>query len=255
MKIYKGKILLVLIVSFLSHVEGTSSWYEQKLEGWYYFEDPKNEVEIKKKDLTPDLAEQMIELKKVELKKLLSLALLDPTERHVETYIAEQKKWVDQSSAFAMTWGKVLLNNPALNETVANPTSNYGILLKREHDLQKRRHLLKALSKEWFLVCFFNGHEFSSEKAIEVMDLFGTINGWKTRAISLDGKGVNGLESFEIDKGISLHFGVKASPSFFMVHPLANRAIPVGAGLISMTEIEEHIESQIGEVDDEPKFK
>lgn len=249
MKKFKIISSFVFLSSCLTQSHLLASWYEQKLEGWYYFEDPTSESkkeEIDKKDLTPDSAEELIEIKKAELKKLLALALVDPSVQNVETYIKEQKKWIDQSSLFAITWGKVLLNNPLLNDNLETPTSNYGIAVKREFDLQKRKNLIKSMSKDWFLLFFFKSSDYSSEKLAEVLQLFSDVNEWKTRAVSIDGKSVKGLNDFEIDKGISLQFGLKATPSFFIVNPTLKVAYPVGAGLISVTEIEQNIEQQVG---------
>lgn len=246
----KYKVISSLILGCcISETSLDASWYEQKLEGWYYFEDPKNEsekTETDNKNLTPDLAEEIIELKKAELKKLLSMALVDPSIKNVETYIKEQKKWVDQSALFAMTWGKVLLNNPLLNDNLETPTSNYGIAVKREFDLQKRKNLISAMSKDWFLLLFFVSSDYASEKLAEVLNLFGDVNGWKTRAVSLDGKGIKELTTFEIDRGLSQQLGVKASPAFFIINPTLKLAYPVGVGLISVTEIEQNIETQMG---------
>ena len=240
------KILLLFLAS-LRVLQADAPWYDQKLEGWYYFEE-----KAEKPPLNAHEAECILELEKVVLKKMLSLALLDPTTENVESYISAQKQVLDQSSNFAATWGKVLLEKPFLGDFLANPTSNYGILAKREFDLKKKKALMQKLSKEYFLLVFFRGKEYSSEKAAEVASLFGSTNGWKVKAISLDGIGTPGLTDFEVDKGLSVNMGVQVTPSMFIVNPKENKAFPVGAGLISVNEIEQNIENQLKgeEIDD-----
>lgn len=238
-------VLKLLLPLLFFRALQASTWYDQKLEGWYYFQD--REEEEKKKELSSDDAEEMLELEKGNLKKLLSLALLQPTPEHVENYMREQGRWIKQSSQFADTWGKVLLQNPSLGDFLSNPTTSYGLLVKREIDLNKRKALLQDASQSWFLLFFFQGKDPFSEKAAEIGQLFATINHWTVKAISLDGKGLKNLTSFEIDKGMSQNLGMESSPSFFIVNPFENKSFPVGAGLISVSDLEQNIEMQLTE--------
>ncbi len=241
------KWLLLLLT--LSTLQASDSWYDQKLEGWYYFEDKEKQDAPA---ISPETAEAILEAEKLKLKRLLNLALVVPTPENVERYIREQKKWIDQSAHFADAWGKVLLEHPHLGDFLAQPTTTYGILAKRDLDLQNRKALLEKLSHRYFLVFFFKGKEVFSEKAAEVAHLFASVNQWKIKSVSLDGQGTKNMTDFEIDKGLSEKFSVQATPSLFIVDPVNNKAFPVGAGLLSVSEIEQNIEKQItGEENDE----
>lgn len=236
------KSLLGILLG-LSSLHADPSWYDQKLEGWYYFEDSKRREE--KKPSTLEEAEEVLESEKTNLRKLMALALLEPTSENVENYVKEQKRWLDQSARFANSWGKILLEKPFLGDFLVNPTTNYGILAKREVDLKKRKSLLQDLSRTSFLLFFFRGKDPFSEKAGEMAELFAKVHGWKLKAVSLDGQGTKSISSFEIDKGLSKNLGVQAAPSFFVVNPFEEKAVPVGAGLISMSELEQNIEAQL----------
>lgn len=240
----------IFFFCYLGALQATS-WYDQKLEGWYYFQELESE-EVKEKPASLDEAEEVLELEKRHLKKLLSLALLVPTSENVESYLREQNRWVNQSAQFADTWGTVLLQKPFLGDFLLNPTTNYGVLAKRDADLNKRKELLQSLSKTCFLLFFFRGKDPFSEKAAEIGNLFASLNHWTVKAISLDGHGAKNLKDFEIDKGISQNIGVEATPSFFVVNPFENKVFPVGAGLISVSDLEQNIETQLeGEALDE----
>ena len=129
---------------------------------------------MKKSPPTLDEAEEVLELEKRHLKKLLSFALLVPTPENVENYLEKQNRWVNQSAKFADTWGKVLLQKPNLGDFLINPTTNYGVLAKRDADLTKRKALLQKLSKTCFLLFFFRGKDPFSEKAAEIGNLFAS---------------------------------------------------------------------------------
>ena len=236
-----NRVIFGLVLTSILY--GDSSWYEQKLEGWYYFEDQEKSAETPVRSL--DEAEEVIEIEKRALKKLLSLALLSPTSGNVENYMVAQKKIIDRSAEFAAVWGKVLLEKPFLGDFIHNPTTSYGIIEKRDLDLKKRKSLMQELSKKHFLLLFFEGADPFSEKAAEVATLFGHLNNWRVKFVSLDGKGTQQIPIFETDKGLSLNLGVNATPSFYVIDPIENTALPVGAGLVSVSELEQNIESQM----------
>ncbi|NNM43651.1 MAG: conjugal transfer protein TraF, partial [Chlamydiae bacterium] len=117
------RTLLCLFISFFPFF-AYSSWYEKKLEGWYYFEDLKEREE--NKNLTPEKAEKEIFVKAQKLNQLRSLAILVPSEHNVLQYLQAQKLLIDQSSHFASSWEKVLLSYPELGSFLETPTSSYG---------------------------------------------------------------------------------------------------------------------------------
>jgi conjugal transfer pilus assembly protein TraF len=240
------RILFLLLCTPCPLLLATASWYEGKLEGWYYFEDRESQ-EAKKAELSPEEADEIIHNEKRKLAQLLSLALLVPSPENVASYMREQKKWLDQSGRFAGEWEKIILDYPLLGEFFKNPTTSYGILAKKEIDLKKRKQLLHGLSKDHFLLFVFRGRDAFSQQAAEVVKLFASVNQWKVKALSLDGQGLKEYPEFEVDKGISQVIGVKAAPSLFVINPLENKVVPVGAGLVSVSDIEENIEIQFKE--------
>lgn len=243
-KPFKIVLFSILILAIFSQETLLASWYDQKLEGWYYFEDPEAPISDTL-SITPQQAEDLISLESKRLKQLLSLAIISPTDENVKIYIEAQRKWISQSNLFAQTWGKTLLNHPEIGDFLTTPTSSYGILTKKSHDLETRKELLHKLSKDYFLLFFFKSTDPYSEKVVEVVQLFATTNNWKYKAVSLDGHGLRNLPAFEADKGISAYFGLQVTPSIFIVNPTDNQAYPVGAGLVTVSEIEQNIETQV----------
>ena len=238
------RVLAALILLGAS-IFASNSWYDQKLEGWYYFEEKPAGNKDSQEKLTPKAAQNIVESEKALLQQLLSLALVQPTEQNVQNYMQRQKAWIEQSGQFAATWGQVLLQNPLLGDFLTNPTTSYGIQAKKHLELETKKALLKTLSKDHFLVFFFKGSDYYSAQAARVVKLFADMNQWNVKAVSLDGVGVQEFPDFEIDKGLSQTFAVKAAPSMFVVDPYSDQAIPVGAGLISVSQLEEQIVAQI----------
>lgn len=246
-----------IFIIFLAPMILQASWYEQKLEGWYYFqctaqEDPTTGKEQAYPTLTPAEAEITLAKESRKLKQFLSLAMMAPTPDNVENYMRLQKQWIQRSSLFAHVWGKVLLEHPQLSDLIHTPTSSYGVLAKREANLKERKALLQQLSQDHFLLFFFKGSDPLSKKAAEIAELFASTNHWKLKAISLDGIGIEGCEQFEngfsVDQGISNYFSVQVTPCFYIVNPTGNQVYPVGVGLIAVSELEENIENQMGDL-------
>ncbi|MCK4934639.1 MAG: conjugal transfer protein TraF [Simkaniaceae bacterium] len=241
MKHLKLWYLLQFVFSFSLIAE--SSWYDQKLEGWYYFEDPL-EKSKEKQPTTLEEASEILESEKNQLHQHLALALLVPSTENVANYMKEQSKWINQSVAFAAAWKTVLLENPKLGDFLETPTTSHGILAKRSHDTNQRKSRLKQLSKNHFLLFLFQGKDYLSKKSAETIQLFAELNQWNIKAVSLDNHGLEEFPDAEIDKGISKLIDVQATPSFFIVNPYNNQVVPVGAGLLSVKQLEENIEYQ-----------
>lgn len=231
----KGIILTLLLIS---NCLCASTWYDGKLEGWYYFQE---KGQTKKQELTKEEAHEILEEERSSLQQLLSLAVLSPTPTNVENYLQAQKKWIDQSAQFAQTWHHVLLTNPLLGDFLTNPTTSFGIQARKDLETLKRKQLLSHLSKTHFLLFIFRGNDPYSSKAAEVVQLFASMNNWKVKAVSLDGIPLEVFPECDLDKGISQVIGVQATPSMFVIDPESTQVVPVGAGLVSVSELETNI--------------
>jgi hypothetical protein len=155
------------------------SWYEEKLEGWYYFqEEPAAE-------LMPSEADELLEYEKQHLKELLSLALIEPTPENVRHFVDAQEKWARQSAFFADTWG----------DLSTAPVANTH-----------------------FLLFCFRGQDPDSIAAAATVQRFAHAHHLVLKGISLDGIGMEGI-SWEKDQGMAENLGVKKTPSLYVVDP------------------------------------
>lgn len=236
-----SKYLFILFL-FSVNLIADENWYNKGSEGWYYYQSSKEKKE-KSKYSDPKSAHAAFETQKKELQQSLSRAILDPSQEHVKDYMQKQKQWVDKSSDFASTWQQLLLENPLLGSL--EPTADSGLLLKRKVETQSRLNLMHALSDKCFLLFFFEGGDVFSSQAARVVQSFNQLHNWPIKAVSLNGQGLDELESYEEDKGISQIAHVSVTPSYFMVNPEENLIIPIGSGFLSVDQLEKNIELQI----------
>ncbi len=203
------KSSLLMMLSALNLGFASADWYARKLEGWYYFQE--GDTQDTETPYCPEDALAILEEEKVKLQEALSLALLAPTQENIKNYVSESQRHLDRSAEFANAWGKALS--------------------------EKSPHL-KPLSKTHFLLFCFRGQDPLSAKAAETATLFAKKNGWILKAVSLDGAGVESLESYECDQGIAKALDIRSTPSFYVVAPAQNKVILIGVNSASVPDLE-----------------
>ena len=168
----------------------SASWYDQKMEGWYYFEDAE-----KQQYITPEEAEEAMSAEREYLKELLSLAVLVPTKENVANYVREQKRWSEQSSLFANTWAEVA-RGPKVEESC-------------------------------FLLFCFNGKDERAQEAAAAAQAEAAARNLQMKGVALDGVLLEGFDCVA-DRGISKRLNL--SEGLYLVDPSQNQIIPFDAG-------------------------
>lgn len=168
----------------------SASWYDQKMEGWYYFEDAE-----KQQNISPEEAEEAMSAEREYLKELLSLAVLVPTQDNVANYIREQKRWSEQSTLFANAWV----------EAAREP---------------------KAEETQFLLLCF-NGKYERAKEAADAAQAEAVARNLQIKGVALDGVLLEGFDCVP-DQGISKRLNL--SEGLYLVDPSQNQIIPFEAG-------------------------
>lgn len=218
-----------------------AAWIDRKAEGWAWYEDPNKEDE---KTSIPKEKPESIEQVRKELEDRLSKALLNPTDENIREYMKEQQKWVNKSEQFAIAWAKILLQHPELDETLKNPTSQYGIQLKEHIRQQKRRVKIEELARNNGLFFYYEGNAKTSQAFSEVVTNFAEKYGWTVLAISIDDVLLPDFPSSKLDNGISKMMQVKVFPSLYIVDPKQKLVTPIAYGLATLSDIENNIDTQ-----------
>lgn len=238
------KLLFILAqIVLLSPVE--ASWLTRKAEGWAWYEDKEeleHPVETAVQLQPPKTAVvQVAEAKKL-LEEKLAEALVNPTEENLVIYMAEQKKRLQASSAFARSWERVLLQHPDLDPTATSyPVNHYGIQLQREIDRENNRQFITGLSQTNGLFFFYEGKSLISQGVSGIIKQFSERYNWEVTTISVDGTFLDGFSTSRADNGISKELGISVFPALFVFNPEEKKATPIAYGVVSMDQIEERI--------------
>jgi conjugal transfer pilus assembly protein TraF len=181
---------------------------------------------------------------RIELEEALNLAILEPTEENVADYMRLQKRWVDQSAGFAQTWQRVLLSDPLLNETVGNPTSQYGSQVSKERRRRDREALIQDLTHSYGLLFLYEGDSLESQAMAQVVALLHDKYAWDYLPISVDGKYLSVFESSYPANDLVAELGVSTFPALLLLDPDSRQVVPIGFGVLALEQVERNIQLQ-----------
>jgi len=251
MKVGGRKIKITAFLMIISLSGGIDAgWIDQKAEGWAWYEDREKskEVEAHEEEVCRETAVAILEKVRQDLEEKLATALLNPTSENIQSYMREQKRWVDQSHLFATQWSRALLDSPELDNTILNPVSHYGAQVQKNVKREHLASLIGNVSREYGLMFFYEGEKLASKAFSKVVKSFADYYNWNILAVSLDGAILSDFPYSRADNGISAEFPLEAKPALFAVNPKTNEVIPLAFGLASIDQIENNCQMQFGDL-------
>ncbi len=242
---------LALMVLLIGKQPLCADWHERKAEGWAWYEERRALEEHEEPDQEEEKplssSEQILEVRK-NLEEKLANAVLDPSPENVQSYMEEQQKWTERSSHFAKVWTQLLLNQPQLDYTATQrPVSQYGLQLYKKRIQEEKERLIGSLVGDYGLFFFYAGADQASEVFGKIVQELEKKYGWKTIAISTDGKYLKDFEDTKKDNGAAKALEVDLVPALYLINPKDNIAVPISFGLVALDQIENNIVLQFKE--------
>lgn len=218
---------------------------QRKSEGWWWYKDPKEKPPKPKEETPPPPppAPAPEAPKAIETPKLMSVewlrknlevlrekAIDDPTDDNVKNYLYAQRVMMDKAEQFSRKAIDVAQNDPLLDERNRFPVSNYAMSYLQRSAHKAREKALKELAAKggiWFFYdtsCRFCMIQMAAVDGIKKAHGFSVLN------ISMDGKGLAGMDKYVRDKGHFKEFGLTLVPSVvFAVPPRKFMVLSQGA--------------------------
>ena len=244
--------ILILTIIFICPSKGFSneSFYKEKARGWHWYEKKAVEEEIAQKEekaveMTP--TEQVQSIRK-EAEEKLHKAMIKPTQENVKTFIKAQKAIGDSSEKFSQVWMQVVYNNPELDPSIKNPTSEQALKIARAETSKKKKEQVQALSEEYGLIYFFKGNCQMCREFSNVVKSLSVKYEWDVMAIKTDDADDPLFPDALPNNGIVEKFKITHVPTLLAVHPKTGKIIPLAYQYISESEITERINTLIQEV-------
>lgn len=231
-----------------------SAFYQQKERGWFWYEDPIEEVPeielppepkpLKQEQMqqknSPPLKPLSSEWFRANLTKYRDEAVDDPTPENVSKYMYLQRVMLDKAERFTDATKQVVMADPLLDENSRRPIATFGANALDEQAELGTAKVAKQLAKAAGLWFFYSSTCTFCIKEAGVLKGLANAYGFKVMAIALDGLPLpdNSFPNFTTDSGQGKKLGVETTPALFLVKPGKNGdVIQIGQGLLSGDDI------------------
>ncbi len=222
-------------------------FYKDHKRGWYWYEKEKakkKEEKAEKKDekakehripsLKDYTADALWNMHPDDFQPLLmdfqKKAVMDPSENNVREYYFIQDIARRKSLAFANTTAYVMQKYPSLNVANEYPTAVPGRGALTGLLTGEVRERLENARDDFGLIYFYSPScRYCSEQG-KIVDMFQERYGWEVKKVNRDN-----------NPKLAQMFGVKMVPYILLVYRHGKDAIPVSAGVIALSEMEEKI--------------
>lgn len=225
--------------------DGQDPFYcaERRLGYWFYCSRPKPPEKVEPVPSEQPSATNRLDAITAELRELKAKAILEPTSENVTAYIRFQRRQLDQASLFSDVWQRAIWQEPELDYTLQRPVSTLGKRAWQDNRKTERDGVMAHLSERYGLFYFFA----QSCGACEVMSpiVQGVAQTWHitVRAISTDGGPSRHFPRYTVETTQRAKMGLDPgiTPAVVLWDAAANRAIPIGYGVMSADELQDRI--------------
>lgn len=225
--------------------DGQDPFYcaERRLGYWFYCTRPK--LPEQQAPLPPEQqsATSRMDAITAELRELKARAILEPSPENVTAYIRFQRRQLDQASLFSDVWQRAIWQEPELDYTLQRPVSTLGKRAWQDNRKAERDGVMAHLSERYGLFYFFA----QSCGACEVMSpiVQSVAQTWHitVRAVSTDGGPSRHFPKYTVETNQRARMGLDPgiTPAVVLWDAAANRAIPIGYGVMSADELQDRI--------------
>jgi conjugal transfer pilus assembly protein TraF len=234
----------------LTATPALATFYNRKAEGWHWYEDRYQKVEIREEKKKTDKSKRneaqndpLVRLKafKKEVDRLKAIAVLNPTFHNVKAYMVIQKELMDRGTRFAQKWMEVVYTTPKLDYTLRHPTSQAARHVYLDQEREKMDAQIRALSKTHGLFFFYSSQCAYCKQFAAIVKAFSEKYSWEVLPISLDGEVLPEFPNAKSDNGAAMALGVQSVPTLLAVEPKTGKVIPLSHGMSTHDQIEDRI--------------
>lgn len=216
---------------------------ERRLGYWFYCTRPSPEPDKPKQQTEPVDAGARLEAITAELRELKARAILEPTPANVTAYIRYQREQLDRASLFSDVWQRSIWQDPDLDYTLQRPVSTLGKRQWQDARRSERDATMAHLAEHYGLFYFFAADCGACEVMSPIVSSVAATWNIAVRAISTDGGPSRTFPRYTVETNQRQRMGLepKVTPAVVLWDAAANRAIPIGYGVMSADELQDRI--------------
>lgn len=195
--------------------------------------------------MSPSTVPEVVQMQNIQAKldELRTVAIINPTTDNVKAYVKFQEEQAQRASVFADTWRRALWESPELLYQ-GRPTNAAGL---QRYDVAYDATVntsINALAQTHGVYFFFRSDCPYCHAMVPTINALAQRFGIRVLPISLDGKGIPGLERAVADGGQAARLGVTSVPAFYLADLRTKSVSALGTGVVSLSDLEDRIYTQ-----------
>lgn len=221
------------------------TYWLRNQEGWFWYRDPapvtprsksKPAASQRQKTLSDFVAMQQ------HLEDLKRVAVMNPTNDNLTTYMRYQRWVMNKSARFAEHWQRLVWSVPELDYGLTGrPTNAMAINVFDDQHRDRDADTVRGLAATHGLLFVFRGDCPFCHRFAPILKRFEQEFGMTVLAVSLDGAALPEYPNAQPDNGSAARLNPSAVPAVYLTVPSTREIHPVGFGLMSLSELVERI--------------
>lgn len=186
---------------------------------------------------------QSIEQLRQLLKDKEDIAVMNPTEDNIKSYLEVWKVSQEKASVFADSWQRVVWKNPQLDYSINHPTTALGLNVVNKGKQEAKNSNMRELAKQHGIIFFFRSDCPYCHAVSKVLKTMENEFGMEVIAASLDGGGLPEYPVFKDGRNLAGKWEVQVVPALFLANKQTTEYAPIGFGAMALDEIVDRIYS------------
>jgi conjugal transfer pilus assembly protein TraF len=244
-------LVLASMAATAAPSEAPASFYTNKEDGWFWYEDPPPEREAPH----PEQAEpaqappasgpppMSVEWLRTNLPILRDKAIDQPTNENVAAYFYAQRIMMDKAQVFSDKAREVTTTDPLLDENLRVPFASAAKTAQLRNSNESKKAILAAVAEKAGLWFFHDDTCQYCETQVPVANRIARLYGIPIVYLSRQGRSVRGLDPsipVRAAEGRFERLGVTHTPSVMLLVP-PNDYYLIAQGFVSLSSLEERI--------------
>ena len=223
---------------------GDGTYWRRNGEGWFWYRDPPETVRSPKSAAPQSRPAELVEFEAMQkrLDDLKRVAVMNPTDANLLSYMRYQRFVMDKSEFFAERWQRLVWSVPDLDYGLTGrPTNSMAIGVFDDQQRDKQAQAVRNLASTHGVLFIFRSDCPYCHRLAPILKRFEQEYGMTVFPVSLDGRGLPEYPNPQPDNGIATRLNASMVPALYLSAPSKRQIRPIGFGVMAMNELIERI--------------